>query len=240
MQKPLKKSKKRGKLVSKGSNDGPDTLGEEPAPEASNGLDTGTTVKASKGPNASKGSNEGIANEAPKTKLPGICLTILNDHECQCAQCDPNFERKVETRMIRKIYRDNSAALVDDTKNRIAQNVASQHQARIEQKMVAKLEIAIPKKVQNRLTAYEVKLRVRKFEEVVKEWKANLIISYRVKVQKEIRNEFYQKLKMPTPVVTTSAISDPSTISATTSTITATAGSSATAKIDDEEEMEAA
>ena len=87
----------------------------------------------------------GEAQRPNMTQLPGICVTLLGGHECHCDGCDPRFQREIETKMIRKIYKDNTATIGAEAKNRITREVTVRYQERIEE-VLAELEAAKRKK----------------------------------------------------------------------------------------------
>ena len=76
------------------------------------------------------------------TQLPGICVTLLGGHECHCDKCDPRFTREIETKMIRKVYKDNSATISAEARDRITKEVTVRCRERIEKEVLVELEVA--------------------------------------------------------------------------------------------------
>ena len=136
-------------------------------------------------------------NRRDDTRLPEIfVIKILNRHDCYCLECVPRFEREIESRMIRKVYRDNIALLTVDIKNRIIKKVIATHKKDIEEKVVIRLNTSISKKVEKRRAIYEIELRAKIFEEITKKWEDKLTVNYRVKVEAEVRSELRRKMNL--------------------------------------------
>lgn len=128
------------------------------------------------------------------TQLPGICVTLLGGYECHCDECDPRFKREIETKMIRKIYKDNSATISAEAKDRITREVIVRHQERIEKEVLAEPEVAKREEVQGRLTIYEEEMRIKKFDEVAKEWEARLASDYYIKVEVDVKENMRKQM----------------------------------------------
>ena len=158
------------------------------------------------------------------TTIPTIGVQMIGAHPCCCEECQPRFIRETETKLIRKIYRENTAELAADTKDRISQEVIAKHGKDIEQQILASLNASVPGEVSKRLAAYEAELKAKSFEKITREWEAKLTANYRAKVETEVRNEMYGKLGIPAPATTTTTPATTTTAPATVPTATATKG----------------
>ena len=155
------------------------------------------------------------------TTIPTIGVQMIGAHPCCCEECQPRFIRETETKLIRKIYRENTAELAADTKDRISQEVIAKHGKDIEQQVLASLNASVPREASKRLAAYEAEMKAKSFEKITKEWEAKLTANYRAKVEAEVRNEMHGKLGIIAPATTTTA---PATAPTTVPTATATSG----------------
>ena len=129
--------------------------------------------------------------------LPGVFMRDLaGQHLCQCQTCSPTFKQELEVKLVRRIHKEHTAELSDDTKQRIIAETRAKFPTD-DKAILEMLRKQAKEEHEKFLIAEKDKLREAAMEVAKQEFLKELTASKEAELEERIRGEIISGLSKP-------------------------------------------